>query len=208
MKKNLAIILDAAHGKNVPGKRSPDNSHFEYAWSRLNCSDLYHRLKDLGYEVTQSVIGDEVPMLRKKDETIVEDLGSRVSGAENWRTQGKKLLISLHNNAASIKPVFSAATGVEVFTWPGQSRSDEFAEMLIANIGESFPDIKLRSDVTDGDKDKEERFKVLSGNYWAVIIEWLFMDNKHDLVMLKDRNMDKKMQDIIINSIEQFNELV
>ena len=34
MKKNITIILDPAHGEDVPGKRSPDGVHREYRWSR------------------------------------------------------------------------------------------------------------------------------------------------------------------------------
>ena len=32
MKKNITIILDPAHGEDVPGKRSPDGVHREYRW--------------------------------------------------------------------------------------------------------------------------------------------------------------------------------
>ena len=43
--KKINIILDPAHGKNVAGKRSPDESHFEYIWSRDRCKSLENKLK-------------------------------------------------------------------------------------------------------------------------------------------------------------------
>ena len=47
--KNINIILDPAHGKNVAGKRSPDESHLEYLWSRERCTSLEKKLEKKGY---------------------------------------------------------------------------------------------------------------------------------------------------------------
>ena len=34
MKKNKVVILDNGHGKNTPGKCSPDKIFYEWSWSR------------------------------------------------------------------------------------------------------------------------------------------------------------------------------
>ena len=42
MKK--AVILDPAHGKNSPGKRSPDQRHKEYFWSRGRIAEIVNEI--------------------------------------------------------------------------------------------------------------------------------------------------------------------
>lgn len=40
-------------------------------------------------------------------------------------------------------------------------------------------------DLSDGDNDKESKFTVLMGSgYSAVLLEWLFQDNREDVALL------------------------
>ena len=71
--------------------------------------------------------------------------------------------------------------GYEVYTSPGQTKSDAIAEVFIQAIGEELPDHPLRSDPLDGDKDKEAKFYVLENTKCpAVLVEVAFMDNDTD----------------------------
>lgn len=55
-------------------------------------------------------------------------------------------------------------------------------------------------------KDKEENFTVLMGaNYMAVLIEWLFQDNKKDVEALKDVDTNKRFEDSLVDAIEKIN---
>lgn len=49
--RNIVIFLDPAHGSNVKGKCSPDNSHREYLWSRERVRNIKKVLESIGYEV-------------------------------------------------------------------------------------------------------------------------------------------------------------
>ena len=51
------------------------------------------------------------------------------------------------------------------------------------------------------DPDRDENFTVLMGNYGAVLIEWLFMDNKEDLEKLQDDNINQLFVSSIIKSL-------
>ncbi len=42
--KKQAIIFDPPHGKETPGKRSPDNSHIEYLWGRSRIIGVINRI--------------------------------------------------------------------------------------------------------------------------------------------------------------------
>lgn len=89
--KNLIIILDPAHGEEVPGKRSPDGTHREYRWSRERIKVIKESLERLGYEVV---------LTNTTDREI--GLDKRRNFATNYKKGQKKLLLSLHNDASAI----------------------------------------------------------------------------------------------------------
>ena len=82
--KNIKILLDAAHGTNIPGKRSPDSSHIEYIWSRKMIKQIEVMLHTAGYEVVNLIPEDIDP----KDHLKRIDINT---------TQPRTLLISFHN---------------------------------------------------------------------------------------------------------------
>ena len=56
----------------------------------------------------------------------------------------------------------------------------------------SFPDIRIRSDYTDGDVDKESLFYILANTHCpAILPEWLFFDNYSDWQYIRE---DKNQQ--------------
>jgi N-acetylmuramoyl-L-alanine amidase len=86
--KNTTIILDAAHGEEVPGKRSPDGKFREYLWSRERIKELIFDLKALGYEVLES-------------NPTTKEIGlSQRAAAVNAINRPKKIFLSLHVDAA------------------------------------------------------------------------------------------------------------
>lgn len=194
--KNLTIILDAAHGINVPGKCSPDGTHREWQWSRERVKDLKARLELLGYTVHLTVPEDAEP-----------GLPQRVARAN--AIQGKnKLLISLHNNAAGMGQEWMKATGYSIYTTKGKTKSDMCAEMMLKDLRDEFPELRGRFDTTDGDLDNEAKFTVLTGSsYMAVLIEWMFQDNKLDLSIIKSTEYNRRFCACLVRSIEKLNTL-
>ena len=191
------IILDPAHGSDVAGKRSPDETHLEYKWSRDRCKNLEMRLKHLGYNVFYtSEFTTEIGISKRKN--IANKIVSK---------HGNSLLISLHNDAfdPTNSEQWTEANGFSVYTSKGQTNSDKFAEILLKEFIQEFPDLKLRSEPSDKDLDKEENFTVLMGNYSAVLVEWLFQNNKNDLLKLKDNKYNLRFEECIVKAIEKFN---
>lgn len=195
MAKRIDIILDAAHGKDVPGKRSPDNRHFEWKWSRMIISKLKPKLESLGYIVHET---------NKTDNEI--GLNRRVEIANSIRSKNnKKVLLSIHNNAAGNGSSWMNATGFSFYTTKGQTTSDKFADACWIAFHKMFPNENHREDMSDGDKDWEANFAVLLGKgYYAVLAECMFQDNKKDVEKLLDPAFNEKIVDAFVNAIESF----
>lgn len=197
MKKNIIIILDPAHGADVNGKCSPDGRHHEFKWSRARVRSLRSIFTDLGYEVYVTTESENEP-----------GLSIRKNFATQIRKGKKKLLLSLHNNAAGNGNEWMTARGTEVYTTPGVTKADICADYIIDQFKKDFPEIKIRynKDVKF-EKDKEAKFTVLMGaDYMGVLIEWLFQDNKDDVELLMDSEINRRFESSIVDAIENIND--
>lgn len=196
-RRSLVVVLDAAHGIDVPGKRSPDGMHMEYVWSRMICKQLGEELAQLGFTVCYTVTGDDEP-----------GLTTRVKRGMMFPAE-RKLFLSLHNNAAGNGMNWMRASGVEIFTSPGQNKADKCAEIIIQQLRNDFPELKFRLDHSDGDADKEARFTVINTDrYWGVLLEWLFQDNLYDCVLLRNAAYNKKLVKSLVNAVLSIEKMV
>lgn len=198
------FILDAGHGGIIngkpvtPGKRSPvwsDGSQLiEGELNRSIASIIKCGLADIGIESILLVNTDHDTSLT----TRVHKANKIASDDPN----NKYFYVSIHSNAGGGK-------GFEVFTYFGQSKSDELAECIaVAFMGE-FPDKPLRADKTDGDLDKESSFYVLrKTRIPAILTENFFMDNEQECKeILMTPEGRQKIANYHINGIAKFNSM-
>ena len=190
--RKLVVILDPAHGRNTPGKCSPDGQHREYLWSRMLVDRVRIILQERGFCVQQTTMSINEPGLsvrKKAAEKIKGDL---------------KLLVSLHNNAAGSDEKWHKATGFEVWTTVNVTNSDICADYFIEQLRKDFPKVACRLNSPGYlNKDKEANFTVLTGKgYMAVLVEWLFQDNKKDVVLLQSDEMNNRFAESICSAIE------
>ena len=188
------VILDNGHGSTTLGKRSPDGRLLEWRWTREFVSRLKPELELLGYKVFNIVPEDDDIKLStraKRANQIVAEYG-----ASNC------VFISVHCNAASTSG-WAKATGFEVWTTEGNNNSDRLAEFICDACVEHG--VKLRTDMTDNDKDKEHNFTVIyMTNCPAVITENLFMDSKNDVEFLLSEDGIQTLLDIHIDGIHRY----
>ena len=129
-KSNTCVIIDAAHGVNVPGKGSPYSlnnvqPHLEfreYLWSREICCMLAAELERIGLDVVFTVTGDEEPGLLY-----------RYMVANNHIDQHPDMhhiFVSIHSNAAGNGNKWCNARGWCALTTKGNNNSDKLAECL------------------------------------------------------------------------------
>jgi N-acetylmuramoyl-L-alanine amidase len=179
-------ILDNGHGGVINGiyvtkfKRSPNWDKgvlYEGEFNRWIVNTLSVKLKQAG-----------IPYYNISPELSDVSLNTRIDRAnkifkDNPNTYG----ISIHANAGG-------GTGFEVFTSPGQTKSDEIAELIIKKFEEYLP-LKGRYDIaTDGDKDKEAKFKlIVKTKSPFILVEVAFMDNKKDYDLLWDLDFRMKV---------------
>ena len=217
------VILGTAHGKNVGGKRSPDNSLEEYRYSREIVNRLRTALEARGCVVYVDMPEDIVPLPQQ------QELRLRCSYVNNLcKKYGKDkcLYVSIHVNAAGGEGKWMLAGGWCAYTSRGKTISDTLAKCLydaaevhlhkyatIMDEGKkeglySSKQTPLRMDMSDGDKDMEADFFVLKHTACAAVLtENLFMDNKRDVSFLLSEKGKQSIvalhRDGILNFIKQ-----
>lgn len=180
----MKIIIGTAHGIDVAGKRSPDGRLKEYAYSREICSEVVDRLRRQGYDAQLDTTDvNEIGLSARAN--IVNSFCDRL-GAKNV------CYVSIHCNAAGNGASWMNATGWEAWTSKGQTQGDKLADCLYDAAEEVLkpllPSVKIRTDMTDGDRDKEFQFTILTKTKCAAVItENFFMDNRADVDFLLSR---------------------
>lgn len=193
--KHKIIILSAAHAKDTPGKQSPCGTFKEYAWAREILHVVKLGLEQLGVTVVLIAPESEPSTAWLKKNRI--DVANRVDNA---------FYFSLHVNAAR-GTGWQQARGIEIWTSKGQTRSDKYATQIFIALREEFEkdfsDFKLfwRTDMRDGDVDKEANFTELLNKHPSVLLEFLFMNNKTDLKYLNDITIKTRLADVLIDEL-------
>lgn len=197
--ESMVILLDNGHAKNTPGKRSPDETFFEYEFTR----DIVKRIaKKL------DVLGIKYHILVPED-TVDVGLSTRALRANQYCAKyGAKncLFISIHANAAGNGSQWMKARGWSIYTTKGKTASDTYATIFYEEASKIIPTLgsKLRADMSDGDPDWEENFTVIYKTRCpAVLTESLFYDNKEDLAILKSEKGRDAIAQIHVNAIKR-----
>ena len=175
------IILGTAHLKSTPGKCSPDGKFREYQYSREIVAAVKAILKDLGYNVFVDIENDDLNVTQSRELCLrcktVNDL---------CKVYGDCIYVSIHVNAAGSDGKWHTATGWEAYTSPGKTKADNLATCLYEAAKKNLKNIKLRTDYSDKDPDKEANLYVLKHTSCpAVLTENLFQDNKSDVEYLQ-----------------------
>ena len=191
MKRKL-ILLDPGHGGLHPDtleyttapfkmwrhkghKMHWDGWFYEGAWNRFFALELGAELAASGIPFLYTI-----PFDRWHEDV---SLGERISYA-NWLHQLHDVLyISIHANVYD-----TTVRGWQVHTSQGETRSDAVAQQLWNQVEMEFGSmITMRSDVSDGDADYENKFAVLAKTQCtAILAENLFFDNTEDALLLLD----------------------
>lgn len=191
----IKILIDNGHGINTAGKRSPDGRLREYLYTREIAEDVVAELLLRGYDA-ERIVRENIDVslsarVRRVNE-VCKELGS-----------ANVLLVSIHVDAAGDGSGWMQAGGWSAYTTPGRTKSDRLSECLydaaskhlegyakIQAAGKeqglySLKQTPIRTDLTDGDRDKEANFYVLKNTLCAAVLtENLFQDNRSDVEFL------------------------
>lgn len=194
--KPLFVLLDAGHGAETPGKRSPvweDGSQLlEYKFNRQVVDSLTIELYKRGIKHMTLVSTDsDTP------------LSVRTNKANSIYNQYKRdyyvVLISIHGNAFNDP----SASGIEVWTYFGQSEADVFADDIMDAL--EVLGWKMRRDLGDGDSDKEANFYILKHTKMpAILLELGFFTNEEECKKMLDPNVRRTMAKYIANGLSKY----
>jgi len=164
--KKPLICLDPGHGGKFTGAEAggyqEKNLNIRYAHR------IYNILEELGLAAFYTRINKEL------DKSLKKDLEARADLANDMQAD---LFVSLHCNAHEDM----RANGFEIYTSPGNTDSDHVAEYILEEVEGAIPDINIRADLSDDDRDKEAGFAVLKKTEMpAVLIELGFITNPVD----------------------------
>ncbi len=190
-------ILDCGHGGLIDniyqtqGKRSPiwsDGSvYYEGVGNRQIGKKVGDQLKKLGIDFAYTVDPSN-----GKDVSLT----TRINFVNKFPAKNK-VLISIHSNGASVE----SASGFEIFTSEGQTKSDTIATVIYEEFQKEFTESKFRKDTSDGDVDKENPLYITGkSNCPAVLLECFFMTNEKEC---KEILMTEEGQNRIVKCIVQ-----
>lgn len=171
----MKILLDNGHGITTKGKRSPDGRLLEYQYARRVANAIVAALTVQGY--------DACAIVPENADIALGERANRVNAVCDTYGAGNVLLVSIHCNAAGSGATWMNARGWEAWTSKGQTQGDRLADCLYDAASKCLPKgIPVRTDFSDGDRDKEESFTILTRTRCAACLtENLFQDNRADV---------------------------
>ena len=198
MEKNITILLDNGHGGLDKGKylTAPAKMHtfedgftiYEGYFNREIVKKIAYQLKSLGIPHHVIVPGPEDMPLGER---------VRIANEIAAKNNGRAIYVSVHGNAGG-------GTGFEVYTSKGQTKSDKVAGFYMDAMTEEFPEKAARTDLTDGDKDKEANFYVLKHTTCpAILTESFFMDKREDANLMMSYAGQVKIVNAHLKTIER-----
>ena len=193
----MRILLDAGHGIDTFGKRSPDGAFLEYKWNREVAEIAYALLEEHGFDVDFVVTEtNDIPL--KTRVRRVNEICS-LHGSHNV------LLLSIHSNAAGMGASWMNAKGWSAYTTKGKTRSDVAAKCLYDSFEEEFKDRVIRRDWSDGDPDWEEDFYIIKKTSCpAVLLENFFYDNKEECSFLLMEQTKRRIAKAILKGVQYY----
>lgn len=200
--KTPFIVIDPGHGGINPdtgeyvtqGKRSPrweDGTQlYEGVYNRSIAGKLADLLEDAGIPFAFTVspedwrdvpLDDRVGIVRKM-----------------YRKHPNMVFLSIHGNGYSDQ----RANGLEVFTTPGTTQADKWATAFFDQLSQALPELRGRTDFTDGDPDKESRFYVLQKTPCpAVLVEIGFMTNREECALMLTGEFQQRAAQALFQAI-------
>jgi len=190
-------LIDPGHGGIINGKYQTEGKRSPEFDGKILYEGVFNR------EVANSIKAycNEF----KIDSVIIPDgekdtsLFKRVQIANKLAKTNNCIYISIHANAGG-------GTGFEIFTSPGETKSDPIASDLYKIFEKEFPELKPRKDYSDNDPDKEAPFYVLTKtNCPAILVECAFMDTyEPDWKLLSSHSGVQRFANAIKKLIKQY----
>jgi len=187
----MKVLIDNGHGAETPGKRSPDGSLREYAYTREIAIRVAIRLQQAGIDAIRIV----------PEETDVS-LAERVDRADRaYAEAGKQaILVSIHCNAMGSGAEWMPARGWSVFVGGNASQKSKRLARAMAQAALSKK-VKVRQPSRQVLYWTSDLYICRKTNCPAVLVENFFQDNREDVDFLLSEAGKQCVTDIIAEGI-------
>lgn len=191
----MIILLDAGHGIETPGKRSPDGMLREYKYCREIANEVKNQLINKGFQ-TELIVSDDTDMPLKQRCSVVNQYCEKYG-------KNNVMLVSIHCNAAGNGANWMNAKGWSVFISPNASTKSKNLATCLAETAEE-KGLKVRKETNDRDYWVSNLYICKNTNCPAVLTENLFQDNKEDVKFLLSKEGRECIISTHIEGIMQF----
>lgn len=200
------VIVDPGHGGTLngvyqtPGKRSPKWEDLPQLFEGVQNREIVAVLKSM-------LAAEGIPFLdvapTHKDTPLKERV--RLANAA-YKNNKNTIYVSIHADAAGDGLVHHPASGLSVYTSPGQTKSDKLADAVLEELQFNLGDaVKWRTDQTDGDADKEEHFYVLTETDCpAILCELGFFTNRQECELMEKQDWKVRCAGSILQGIKKY----
>lgn len=186
----MKILIDNGHGKETPGKCSPDGRLKEYAYTREIADRVVTELQNEGI--------DAVRIVPEESDVALSERVKRVNAF------GKEaILISIHCNAMGNGSGWMSASGWSVFVGGNASMNSKQLARQLAHAALSRR-VKVRRPSRQELYWTANLYICQRTNCPAVLVENFFQDNKEDVAFLLSEEGKQCVTNILLEGIMNY----
>lgn len=183
----MKILIDNGHGKETPGKRSPDERLKEFAYTREIAERVVDGLQNEGI--------DAVRIVTEENDVALSERVRRVNAF------GKDtILISIHCNAMGSGADWMPAQGWSVFVGGNASMNSKRLARQLAQTAIS-KNVKVRRPSPQDLYWTANLYICQRTNCPAVLVENFFQDNRKDVDFLLSEEGKQCVTDIMVEGV-------
>lgn len=183
----MKILIDNGHGKETPGKRSPDGRLKEFAYTREIAERVVDRLQNEGI--------DAMRIVPEENDVTLSERVRRVNAF------GKDtILISIHCNAMGSGADWMPAQGWSVFVGGNASMNSKRLARQLAQAAIS-KNVKVRRPSPQDLYWMANLYICQRTNCPAVLVENFFQDNREDVDFLLSEEGKQCVTDIMVEGV-------
>lgn len=186
----MKILIDNGHGKETPGKCSPDGRLKEYAYTREIAVRVVTELQNEGM--------DAMRIVPEENDVTLSERVRRVN------TFGKEaILVSIHCNAMGSGAEWMSASGWSVFVGGNASMNSKRLARQLAHAALNRK-VKVRRPSPQDLYWTANLYICQRTNCPAVLVENFFQDNKEDVAFLLSEEGKQCVTNILLEGIMNY----
>ncbi len=186
----MKVLIDNGHGKETPGKCSPDDRLKEYAYTREIADRVVTGLQNEGI--------DAVRIVSEENDVTLSERVKRINAFDK-----EAILISIHCNAMGSGAEWMPANGWSVFVGNNASMNSKRLARQLTQAALNRK-VKVRRPSPQDLYWTANLYICQKTNCPAVLVENFFQDNKNDVEFLLSEEGKRCVTNILLEGITNY----